>query len=92
MIPETILIFACLYGKGCPETVQAYGFYNKSLVNEMNITMEEVKKNYPSLVKYASPALGFYIKGEGSIYLRQGLSLDLKDRGYTCILSYRGDF
>lgn len=58
MIQETLLAFACISSKGCSETATTYAHYNKSSIEQLQITAKAVERRINSL--YTPYLVAFY--------------------------------
>lgn len=89
---ELLLALACLNGKGCTETSQAYSYYNKDLVANIQNYVDNYKSKYPTAMNYTIPYTAALLYGQGSIYLQRGISLEIKEYGIYKALVYTKGF
>ncbi len=90
MLPEALVIFACVKNTGCSETSSLYFSQNPEVKREIDLKAEHLR-NYvgPSVVDTIGPMLFVVAGGTGTVKINKYFSFQFnKESG---ILSFRCD-
>lgn len=88
MLPEALVIFACLNGTGCQETSSHY--YNSSPTLQQSVQNGETKVTKyvsPVLIQTVGPAAFIAFGGTGNVRLDRHFSLQLNKQKGILIFS-----
>jgi len=90
MLPEMLVIFACVNNTGCSETSSLYFSQNPQVKKQIDFDTEQVREYIgPKVVDVVGPLLFFSAGGTGTIKLNKYFSLQLKKD--TGIISFHED-
>lgn len=79
MLPEVLVIFACVNSTGCSETSSLYFQQNPDVKKKIDAKSEQVREYIgPSIVDTVGPLLFVAGGGTGTIKLNKYFSLQLK--------------
>lgn len=86
MIPEFLLIFACLNQSGCAETASQYRIYNPTPFTVAEQYTERF--NQMVLLNYWGPVLAYGLGREGTVKLHRNVGLTLSQKKTGLLLSF----
>jgi len=91
VLPEALVIFACINNTGCTETSNQYFIYRPDVKRYIDHTGETARQFIgPKIVDTVGPALFVVAGGRGTIKLSQYWSLQFSKQ--DGIISFRVDF